>query len=209
MITAFQSALGTGFDELPGGKKRTIDGSLKLKVNYKGHTFTNRFVITAIPKAFYESKPQVFQVATHHLGKGFEQLLTDGLKGKGASETYRVCVISCKGDIPYLQKMGGMLRAFNTGAKRGKEEHQARGICYLSLAGQENYPSEKLSTSTPRWLITMGVEDPWHILSSMGKSFVSLMINLPEKRGLFSVRTIAVFVRNTRSNRMYQKSRPF
>ena len=167
MITAFQSALGTGFDELRAGKKRTLDGSLKLKVNYKGHTFTNRYVTTAIPKAFYESKPEVFRVAMHQLGQDFEQLQTEGIKDKVTGETYRVCVIGCKGDMPYLQKMGGLLRAFNTGAKRGKEQHQARGICHLCLAGREKYPSEELSTLKPRWLITMGVEDPWHSLPSI------------------------------------------
>ena len=74
MITTLQSVLGFGFDD--GRMKRNHDGTLRLRCNYVGHTFTTRFVLGAIPKKYYESNPKVFGATMDILSQQLEKLFS-------------------------------------------------------------------------------------------------------------------------------------
>ncbi|CAK9048732.1 unnamed protein product [Durusdinium trenchii] len=60
MVTSVQSCLGIGFSDKLRGCKRTVDGTLKHEINYRGHTYTTRFVSSIIPKRIYESDPEFY-----------------------------------------------------------------------------------------------------------------------------------------------------
>lgn len=170
MVTSLQSCLGTGFDEQrpsSRGTKRSLDGDVKLRVNYKGHSFTNRFVTSAIPKSHYETNPKVFHSAMDHLCQDLQQLLSEGVRDPLTQEVFYVAVIGVKGDWPYLQKMGNLNRAFNTGAKGGQDGEKSRGICHLCLAGQKLFPAEEINTFQPAWRVTVGVSCPWDRVPSV------------------------------------------
>lgn len=158
LITSIQSCLGAGFDKKR--LKRTIDGSYKLQVNYQGHTFTNRYVCSILPKTCYEKKAQVMHDMMETLGKSLADIFSNGVDG-GDGYKYRLCAIATKGDWPYLVKVGNLMRNFSTTVKRGNQKHSPKGICHLCLAGTVRYPYEEIGELHPSWEATMGVREPW------------------------------------------------
>ena len=148
MITAVQSVLGYGFDEArlkKRGTKRAANGDElpHLEVNFAGHTFTNRFITSVIPKVLYEQDSDVFHTAMEELTLDLKRLLEDGIRDRHGN-VFRVCCIGVKGDWPYLQKVGRLNRAFNTSVKRGAEAKKPRGVCHLCLAGREIFQAKRL-----------------------------------------------------------------
>eukprot|EP00435_Cladocopium_sp_Y103_P067186 s55_g29.t1 len=159
MITSLQSAIGRGYDE-----KRVqvqADDSEKLRVNFAGHSFTTRYIVSATPKTAYDSTPEVFHSSINHVAKSLSKCLHEGYVDPGTNKTFRIAVIGIKGDAPYLAKVAHFYRSYNTTAKRGEERGPQKGICPYCLAGTNGYPAEELSTSEPRWLETVGVKLPW------------------------------------------------
>lgn len=156
MITSLQSALGRGYDE-----KRVAGPPGKLRVNFAGHSFTTRYIVSATPKTVYESTPEVFHSSIDHVAKSLSKCLHEGFVDVATGETFRVAVLGVKGDAPYLAKVAHFYRSYNTTAKRGEERGPPKGICPYCLAGTNGFPAEELSTLEPRWLRTIGVKLPW------------------------------------------------
>lgn len=160
MVVAIQSILGFGFGK--GRAKHKRDGTLQLQCNYTGHTFTNRFVMGVIPKVWYESQPTVFNEAMGILSRQLQTLFLEGVLCKRTKRRYRLCLLGCKGDWPFLQKVGGLNRAFNTGVKRGTRNKKPPGTCHLCLSGfNDEFPGEEIDTNKPEWLQTIGTLVPW------------------------------------------------
>ena len=160
MVTSLQSCLGAGFDEKRvWGQK---DDSSRLRVNFAGHSFTTRFVVSTIPKTKYESDGEVFNVATEHLAKSLRQCLDKGYVDHArGGEHFRIAILGIKGDAPFLAKVGHFFRSYNTTAKRGEQRGAPKGVCPYCLAGTDNFPAEEIATSTPKWQSTVGVKPPW------------------------------------------------
>ena len=155
MVTTLQSALGFGFDSK---RVRPLAEALKLKVNYTGHTMSTRFIASVIPKSYYDHSPGVFHGVMKQLAKSLRDLTDNGILDPITGERYRIAIIGCKGDLPYLQKVGGLTRAWNTGVKRGREANKPKGVCHLCMAGTENHiPAEDIASQNPSWLRTMGI----------------------------------------------------
>lgn len=166
MVTSIQSVLGMGYDNKR--LKRNLDGSMKLKVNYANHTFTSRFVTSILPKSVYESNPEIFYDMMRVVSENLRDILLTGVKDPVTGEVFRVCLISAKGDWPYLSKLGQFTRSFNTAPKRSiRGQEVLKGTCHLCLAGTRSYPAEEIATSTPRWVETIGVLAPWVVEPSV------------------------------------------
>ena len=103
MVTALQSALGYGFDRKRMG--RGGGGPRPLKVNYLGHSFTHRFIISMMPKTVYESAPESFHNAMENVAISLKSLLLWWLSWSNNTWAFqdcdhscqRGCTISCKG----------------------------------------------------------------------------------------------------------------
>lgn len=159
MVTTLQSALGFGFDSK---RARPLAEALKLKVNYTGHTMSTRFVVNVLPKSYYDDSPGVFHGVMKQLAQSLRDLTDNGVLDPITGERYRIAIIGCKGDLPYLQKVGGLTRAWNTGVKRGQEASKPKGVCHLCMAGTDNHiPAEDIASHNPSWLRTMGILLPW------------------------------------------------
>lgn len=157
MITSLQSALGRGYDE----KRVKGQTGNKLRVNFAGHSFTTRFIVSTMPKTCYESDPEVFQCTLDHIAKSLCKLLEVGVLDPSTNQTFKVALIGIKGDAPYLVKAGSFYRSYNTTAKRGEERGPPKGVCPYCLAGTNGFPAEDISTAEPRWLSAVGVKLPW------------------------------------------------
>ena len=157
LVTSVQSAIGRGYDE-----KRVRRSDANLQVNFAGHSFTTRYVVSTIPKTSYDAKPELFHKAMEHVAKSCRALFDKGyVDHTRGGETFRVVILGVKGDAPYLSKIAHFYRSFNTTAKRGEERGPAKGICPYCLAGTSHYPAEEISTSQPSWQQTCGIKLPW------------------------------------------------
>jgi hypothetical protein len=110
MVTSLQSCLGCGFDE-----KRVCgqkDDSSKLRVNFAGHSFTTRFVVSTIPRTSYETDADVFSAATDHVAKSLDKCLKQGYVDQSrGGEKFRIAILGIKGDAPFLSKVGNFYRS--------------------------------------------------------------------------------------------------
>ena len=169
MITSIQSALGYGYDvkRLDGAGGRS-----HLKVNYVGHSYLHRFVCSAIPKSVYDGDPEIFHDAMEQFALSLKSLLVDGFTDPTSGEHFRIAVIACKGDAPYLAKMGRLYRSYNTLVKRGDERSAPKGICHRCLAGTTGFPAEEINTTSPKWLDTQGLRVPWMVVPAVIKHLV-------------------------------------
>lgn len=159
MVTLVQCCLGKGFDD----KRVRGQGSdsAKLRVNFAGHTFTNRYVVSVVPKISYESDPELFHDMVEHIAKSLNKCFREGYVDESRKETFRIVVLGVKGDAPYLSKVAHFYRSYNTTTKRGEERGPPKGICPYCLAGTRAFPAEEIATSNPQWLATVGIKLPW------------------------------------------------
>ena len=148
LVTSLQSALGRGYDQ----KRVRVRGpnDRQLQVNFAGHSFTTRFVVSTIPKTAYESQPEVFHAAIEHVAKSCSRLLQSGYVDKARNgELFRIVILGVKGDAPYLSKVAHFYRSYNTVAKRGEERGAPKGCCPYCLAGATLCAAKEIGTSTP------------------------------------------------------------
>ena len=158
MVTCVQSILGYGFNQQR--MKRDRDGE-KLQVNFKGHTAMTRFLISVLPKTFYQDDPEVFHLIMEKFSTEMKDLLDNGLYDHFTGQTFKFVIVGVKGDMPYLQKIGKLKRSWNTALKRGRQRKEPPGVCHLCLAGTTQFPCEDTRDS-PCWLPTIGVRVPWN-----------------------------------------------
>lgn len=157
MIVSVQPVIGGGFAEKRLKRPKDFD---RMQVNFKGHSFSTRLISLVIPKTLYESDQSFFQEAMDKFTDSMKGLLENGVVDSSTGETFRFCIIGVKGDMPFLQKVGGLKRSWNTTVKRGTARTPAKGICFLCLAGTAGFPCEDVS-ARPDWVRTIGIKDPW------------------------------------------------
>ena len=161
LVTSLQSALGRGYDQKRVGRQAG-GGHSKLQVNFAGHTFTTRYVVSTIPKTSYDVQPEVFHSALEHVAKSCRKMFDDGyVDHSRGGETFKVVILGVKGDAPYLTKAAHFYRSYNTTAKRGEERGPPKGVCPYCLAGTRLCAAEEIATDNPQWLQTMGIKLPW------------------------------------------------
>ena len=167
LVTSIQSVLGRGFDE------KRVKKDLReepLRVNFAGHSFTTRFIISTIPKTAYDAQPELFHSAMEHTVTSCRKLFDDGfIDPTRNGEHFRVVFIGVKGDAPYQAKVGHLYRSFNTQVKRGEERLEPKGCCPMCLAGTNLCHYEEIATSTPSWTRTVAVKVPWVRVPSVVK----------------------------------------
>lgn len=160
MVTSLQSALGRGYDQKRVCQQRWMAGdAADLQVNFAGHSFTTRYMLSTLPKTFYDEEPEVFHSFLEHVAKACHTLLNVGFTHGG--ETFRIALLGVKGDAPYLTKAAHFYRSYNTAAKRGEERSEPKGCCPYCLAGTRLCAAEEIATSTPAWLRAVAVKVPW------------------------------------------------
>ena len=163
MVTSIQSVLGVGFDQKRLKRPRFANDVGKLHVNFAGHTFLTRFVISVIPKTLYQSNPDLFHDSMDLFAAELRDLLDNGIRDETTGEVWRFVVLGIKGDMPYLQKIGKLKRSWNTTIKRGTQRAPPRGVCHLCLAGTNAFAFEDTSKDAP-WISSIGCQPPWDVV---------------------------------------------
>lgn len=152
---------------------------VKHNLNFRGHTYTNRFMHGCLPKHWYaDDKDHVFTALLAAAADEACHLASEGVKDPITGEQFWCMMIGVVGDWPFLQKSGSLNRTFNHVQKRLNLRHPPAGVCHLCQAGQVNIPYEQISTRRPMWLRTLNVQSPFETPSPF--------LNVPHADGRFA-----------------------
>ena len=183
LVTNLHSPLGRGVEgALENGCKKEY---LKMLCNFKGHSYTNRFLVSAIPKSQYTgSNSFVFDSLMRTIAEELHHVATEGVMHEG-QRYLAVCIGVC-GDWPWLCKCGGLTRSFMNVNKHkspgeddgsgGRPRQTCRGICHLCCAGQDGWPYEQIGSKTPLWEATVLSESPFE-----GRNCLEIIPHCPGK----------------------------
>jgi hypothetical protein len=128
-------------------------------MNYTGATHCTRFLLSVLPKFYYDQTDKAFHSMVDFITRDIGNLTKKGVAGPDGL-SYYVAIISIKGDWPFLHKVGGLRRSFYNQPKRSEAKKACVGICHWCQAGQPGIPFEDLSPNC-EWQFTLGVETPW------------------------------------------------
>ena len=162
LVTSFLSLLGRGvrtglhFQE----KQKVRKPFLKMQPNFIGHTYTTRFLQTAMPKSVYQND-EVFQAVLQNVVSEAHHMQTAGVKHGYSGKRYWCIILGITGDWAFLQKAGNFGRSYMNVSKHLSEDSERGGICHLCLAGRHQHPFEEIHVRSPSWLNTVGAETPF------------------------------------------------
>lgn len=159
LVLNVHSPLGRGTE--PGVEHAPRRKYLKMLPNFLGHSYTNRFLVSAIPKSDYTGKnAYVFDLLMKTVADEFKYVSEVGVEHRG--ERYFAFPISIVGDWPWLQKSGSLERSFlNIPKKSGASQRGLKGICHMCCAGQDGWPYEQIGTRNPDWWDSLLSEPPF------------------------------------------------
>lgn len=165
LILNLHSPLGRGI--LPGLQKPLHDrrAYIKMLPNFVGHSYCNRFLVSALPKSAYSGKnAYVMDVLLKAVPEELDFMANTGVQHGG--EQYHAVCLGVVGDWPWLCKSGNLGRSFmnvqkhrtangdagGAGDGGGRQGRECGGICHLCCAGQPPFPFEQIGSRQPTWL---------------------------------------------------------
>ena len=155
MVLSFHAVLGRGSHQ-SSEKKPTCAEFLPQELNFLGHTFATRYLLSVLPRAMYDDAlAGNFQRLLGHLVPDMRSLFEEGLLSPIYNKKFFVCVVNIIGDWPFLAKAFNFNRTFGNSAKRESSKKIPTGICHACLADRPGYPFEDFESSQPRWRQTM------------------------------------------------------
>ena len=163
LVLNLHSPLGRGTEPgLNSGRKRKY---IKMLPNFVGHSYTNRFLVSALPKADYTGENSfICDLLLETLAEELAVVQSEGVVDRFGTKYWAV-FIGWTGDWPWLVKSGGLLRSFSnipkhaTGPNAGPR--YGNGICHLCDAGQVGVPYEDIGTRSPIWQGSVLQTLPW------------------------------------------------
>lgn len=157
LILDVHSILGAG---VATKRKRNRQREARVQsMNYKGHPLCTRLLLGILPKEFYEADNECYFSLVERLCEDFSEMITDGVLGEDGKR-YTAAVLFCKGDLPFLHKVGRLWRSFYNAPKRESSARDCTGVCHLCDAGVAGVPYEDLSMEGG-WTLTFGTTTPW------------------------------------------------
>jgi len=163
LVCNLHSPLGRGVEAgLQEGRRREY---LKMLPNFTGHSYTNRFLVSCLPKQDYCGKNSfVFDILMQTIAEELHHCASEGVQHEG--QRYLAVCIGIVGDWPWLCKAGGLQRSFMNVNKHkedagGRRRSECRGVCHLCRAGQPDWPYEQIGSRTPLWEATMLTQSPF------------------------------------------------
>lgn len=172
-VLSTHGVLGRGTSSfLRSGKHRVPIARSGMGMNFVGHPMSTHLVFASLLRAVSDknlgSLDKLFQLYSEDV----ESLLLEGVTSKDLTKQIWICHLSTKGDLPALQKAGGLVRNFYRAPKAKASKKPCGGICHLCLASKEQLSGDGSSANfspqpfedfglNPKWFSTMGQELPW------------------------------------------------
>ena len=175
LVTSYHSVLGKGIRPGVAKSQHKPKPYIRLKPNFLGHSYTHRFLHTAMPKKLYE-EPEVFASILADFAEEAVHLHTAGVEHPRTKVRYHACILGITGDWAFLHKAGGLKRSYNNVVKGPQEIANPVGICHLCLAGRRGYDFEEIQSRNPSWLSTFCTETPFQ-----GPSPLRRLLHCPDR----------------------------
>ena len=160
-VLSFRSVLGRGCQVESRGVKPVVKSYLKQKLNFRGSTLTNRYMVGVLPKDMYTSNEGVLNSLLEVGANEAEYMAYTGIPDNRTGERKFMMLLNVIGDWPFLVRSGNLVRNYGTVQKRLNLRSDPTGICHLCQAGKKNVPWDSFSSRNPRWLETELVEPPF------------------------------------------------
>ena len=166
-VLSFHSMLGRGTTDSLGTKPDNVSRTsrkkvrkpyLKMNLNFKGHSYTTRFVTGVLPRGFYGDGDKHFFGLLSAAYDDLKFLGTQGLED-GQGNRHWLCCLKTIGDWPFLAKAGCLQRTYANAVKSINQE--ASGVCHLCEAGFSHAPFEQIGTRRPAWSHTLNASSPF------------------------------------------------
>ena len=164
LVINVHSVLGRGIQPgLRQDKKRHYN---KMLPNFLGHSYTTRFLFTALPKSDYTgANSYVFDNLMTYLAEELSYVQLEGVEDSVRKKKFWAVCLGITGDWPWLAKCGNLQRSFSNVSKHadsgGGNRRPCGGICHLCRAGQPDVPFEEVNTKNPRWKQTVLEQSPF------------------------------------------------
>ena len=163
LVTSFHGLLGRGIRS--GLQAQAKAGApkeyTKLKPNFIGHSYTNRYLQCAMPKMAYQDD-DVFAAILESASAEAEHMWKSGIQHRYTGARYWAIVLNVTGDWPWLAKAGNLARSFSHAVKSLKKlKKPPAGICHKCQAGQLEHSFECIHVRTPSWLSTLHSQSPF------------------------------------------------
>ena len=170
MVIATHSILGFG---LSTSKPKQKSKYLAQKLNYEQPTWTTRFLLSVLPKQYYNDENEgewdsdPFQDLMKSISDDLRTLFDHGIQT--AEGTFSFCIVNVMGDWPFIQKCGDLSRSYLNISKAASSKAPAKGICHLCTADMAGVVWENFEAEPPTWLATVNT------LSAVGESSVLVL----------------------------------
>ncbi|CAK9096906.1 Uncharacterized protein SCF082_LOCUS45475 [Durusdinium trenchii] len=178
---SFFSPLGRGINA-----KSQFKHYIKMLPNFKGHSYTNRFLYAACRKADYTGDNESnFRSLMQGLATDSVEICRRGVLDEASGLRHWAMVIGVCGDWPWLVKAGDMNRSYMNLQKHiraGAVDDNKGGICHLCEAGRRRYNFEQIETRRPDWLQSMHQSSPFR---DEGSPLLNIPHSLSQGAGLF------------------------
>lgn len=156
MVLSAHSVLGYG---LSTSKRKQKTKYLAQKLNYEQPTWTTRFLLSVLPKQYYNEENETtgdsdpFQDLMHGASQDLRVLYDNGIET--SEGRFFFCIVNVMGDWPFIQKCGNLARSFLNISKAASSKTAAKGICHLCRADIGDVVWEDFQTEPPTWLPTV------------------------------------------------------
>lgn len=162
LVFSWRSLLGKGLE--PGEHFKRVHHVrkpyLKQLCNYKGHSFTTRFMMAGLRKEDYTgSQSHVFGSLMSFGALQANEMARAGVTDIKGKRFWMACLYMT-GDWPWLHTSGNFSWSFHN-CPKFKNQRNFKGICHECRAGQDGVDFEQLSTTRPRWLQTEHEQSPF------------------------------------------------
>ena len=146
-LLQFQPAFGKGI-----GQKNSPEQiqqrlrELNLQPNFKGHSFTTRFLAGLMLRKTYSENEAALMDLLEHICNDLRMLGQEGLLLRDNTRLW-LATLGNKGDWSYLAQVAGLTRSYKNAPKRQSSQAADKGMCHLCHAGLAGYPYEDVSLS--------------------------------------------------------------
>lgn len=171
-VCSFHSILGKGSSVADRGSHPEASSKrqyCKLLPNFKGHSYTTRYLLCAMTKDSYtHQNDDMFHKVMDYICDDLEYMASTGVVDPHGKRFWAV-MLHVVGDWPWLAKCGSFTRSFNNIQKKAaaRNRQPPKGICHQCCAGMDGYPYEQIQTRRPQWLSTehqvspFWMDPPW------------------------------------------------
>lgn len=129
------------------------------KLNYEKPTLTTRYVISVLPKHYYNEENagdweiDPFQELSAAITEDLRDLYDNGIDTPDGR--FYFCVVNVMGDWPFIQKIGNLSRSYLNISKAATSRTAPKGICHICKADMVGVIWEDFESQPPTWLPTV------------------------------------------------------